>query len=518
MQGPDIINLVISGLIKPLFLTLVIGMIFLLIHKRSAAIKHFCLLMGMLSLLILPISSFLMPDMAWQFPLSGVLFQSLPFAWQEYLFKTSYINIDPLIWQWMLGIYLLVSTSILFYLLIGFIQLWQIYNRSAVVQDHETLLLVNEIRQLFGISRRVVLVSSQQIESPCVWGILAPKILLPENYQQWSYEQKVSVFMHELGHIHRYDALSLLIVRITCAVFWFLLPVWWFARKMARDSEMACDDLIYRMHNKQVQYAEHLLQIANHEKTDSRLVVPMSGHSEIYHRIMAVLDSKKPRQAVQAESIQYPLLISVFMLMILAALDNVTFFAEENTNQRSVFNLVWAPVSSSKNETINQVEISSQTEAEKVIAVVDALQSQQRPTLIVHVVPPREKINGNMPEEYKTNVEVDKNHLQFSAIETSPARTLKKSDVYRSLSWVEPEYPVDALEKGINGFVKISFDLDARGTPINFHIMESQPAGIFDQSVIRAMRNSRFEWLDQQNSPQPIQKHFVFQMDTRRKR
>lgn len=512
MQGPDIINLVFSGVVKPLLLILAIGIIFLLIHNRSAAIKHFCLLMGMLSLLILPVSSFLMPDMPWQFPLTDVLFRNLPFSWQEYLFKTSYISIEPVLWQSILGIYLLVSTSILFYLLIGFIHLWKIYSKAKAVDNQETLLLVNEIRQLFGISRRITLVSSNQIESPCVWGVLTPKILLPENYQQWSYEQKVSVLMHELGHIHRYDALSLLIVRITCAVFWFLFPVWWFARKMARDSEMACDDLIYRLHGKQVQYAEHLLQIANHAKTESNLVVPMAGHSEIYYRIMAVLDNKKPRQAVQAESIQYPLLIGALILVSLAALDNVKFFLAEDLEQRSVFNLILVPVSSSKTEAITK------TEAEEVIAAVDAFQSQEKPILITRIIPPREKIRGNMPEEYKTNLEVDKRGLQFSAIENPQTMAIKKTGAYRSLIWVEPDYPVAALEKGINGFVKISFDLDAAGTPTNFQIIESQPAGIFDQAVIQAMGNSRFEWLDQGNSPQSIQKHFVFQMDTRRKR
>lgn len=520
MQGPDLISIVISGLIKPLMLILLIAILFLLLRNRSAALKHFCLLMGMVSLLILPVSAFLIPDMDWAFPFSDELFQAIPFAWQEYLLKTSYTSIEPFWWQSILVLYLLVSTSIIFYLMIGFIQLWKLYARAKPVRDIETLELVDEIRYLFGINRKIRLVSSHEIESPCVWGIINPRILLPESYQSWTYEQKVSVLMHELGHIHRYDALSLLIVKITCAVFWFLIPVWWFSKKMARDSEMACDDLIYRLRDKQVEYAEHLLQLANHAKNNSGLVVSMSGsgsgnasgHSEIYQRIMAVLDKKKPRQAVEPESIQYPLIIGLLLVVSLGTLDNINVNSVIQPNQStSVFNWSWVKIVESKNQDANIIE------AEKTLASVEEFESQAKPILIIRTMPEIEKMDYGISEEYKSSIEADKTILQQDLF-NQPAMPLKANSDYRSSHSVQPAYPDVALKKGITGFVKILFDLDAAGTPVNLRIIESQPDGVFDQSVIQALEQSRFEWLEKNAPHSAIQQHFVFQFDTRRKR
>jgi bla regulator protein BlaR1 len=345
MQGPDLVSIVISGLIKPIILIVLVMLVYICLHKRSAALKHFCLMMGLISLLVLPVSAYFIPEMMWSFPFSEYLFNHLPFSWQEYLIKTSYTAIPSVLWQSLLIVYLLVSTSIMFYLLIGYAQVWKIYRSSSIVHDAETLELVNVIKNLFGIKFRISITSTEEITSPCVWGMWSPKILLPRNFINWTSDQKISVLMHELGHIHRYDVVSLFIVRMTCAIFWFLIPVWWMARKISANSEIACDDLIYRLGEKQIQYAEHLMQLADHSKEASTMVVPMSGHSEIYQRIMAVLDIKRPRQAVKSESIQYPVLIGILFVAVLASIDVIKFYPEKQLNNSGkLFNFSWARV------------------------------------------------------------------------------------------------------------------------------------------------------------------------------
>lgn len=517
MRGPDLISMLLSGFIKPLMLIGVIAIVFLLLRNRSAALKHFCLLMGMISLLILPVSAYLIPDMTWEFPFADLMFQYMPFEWQEYLLKTSYAPVDPLLWQSFLVVYLLGSTSIIFYLIISFIQLWIIYARAKPVKDIETGELVNEIRALLGIKRGVKLVSSQEIDSPCVWGIINPRILIPQSWQEWNYEQKVSVFMHELGHVHRYDALSLFIVKISCAVFWFLPPVWWFAKKMARDSEMACDDLIYRLQDKQVQYAEHLLQLANHSKSGSGVAVSIlgdsvAGHSEIYQRIMAILDNKKPRQAVEPESVQYPLIVGFILVFSLGALDNFNLHTVVQSHpSRSVFNWSWAKIIESKNQDANILE------AEKTLLSADEFQAQVKPVLITGDMPEVEKMEYGISEEYRTDLEIDKRSFQKEELIDSTV-TSKNISEYRSLKVVQPSYPDVALKKGLTGFVKIAFNVDVTGVPINIRIVESRPSGVFDQSVIQAIEQSRFEWLEKNSLHSDILQHFVFQLDTRRKR
>jgi len=517
MQGPDMVTVIINGLIKPSMLILLLFILYFFLRNSSAALKHFCLLMGLMSLLILPVSAFLIPDMAWDFPLSEALFRNLPFSWQEYLLKTSYTPIEPIWWESLVVIYLLGSTSILFFFLIGFIQVWNIYRKSTLVMDLETLDLATEIRHLYDINRQVKLVSSNQLSSPCIWGIWQPKILMPQTYKNWTYEQKVSVLMHELGHIHRFDSLSLLIVKLACSIFWFLLPVWWMAAKISKASEIACDDLIYRLSNKQVKYAEHLLQLANHSNTTSSSVVPMSGHSEIYHRIMAVLDIQRPRQAVKSESIQYPLVIGMLFIALLASLDRINFNPIKNnpSNPFSTFSLAWAKVAEA---TVADENI---LQAEKTLLMVDRMESQPRPVLITRTIPLAEKFNAEIKDEYKSISEIDKTSLQkLISYDSNKTEKSISSDLseYKVIQSILPVYPEVALKKGIMGNVKVKFFLDENGTPVDIQVVESNPAGIFDQSAINAISQSQFEWIQKQKSRSPILQQFIFQLDTRRKR
>lgn len=519
MQGPDLVTIFINGLIKPMMLIMLVMILYLFLRNRSAALKHFCLMAGMVSLLILPVSAYLIPEITWDFPFSTYFFDHLPFSWREYLIKTSYTTIPSFWWQSLLVVYLFVSTSIMFYLLIGFLQIWNIYRRSSIVEDEETLALVDEIKNLFDINRTLRLASSQELNSPCVWGIWSPKILLPQNYIDWSSDQKISVLMHELGHIHRYDALSLLVVRITCAIFWFLIPLWWIARKISASSEMACDDLIYRLGEKQVQYAEHLLQLADHSKDAPSMAVPMSGHSEIYQRIMAVLDIKRPRHAVKSESIQYPVLIGMLFVVVLASVDRINFYPEKQpVQQGKLFNFSWAKVAESEEQDENWVS------AEHTLLIADQLQSQPKPVLITRVIPQKEKVNSEIIEEYKNHFKIDKSDVAVTvAIHTENSIANKNSaSAYKTISAISPIYPEVALKKGITGNVKVEFDIDEYGYAKNIRILESNPSGIFDDAIIHSLKQSRFQWNENATQHSSIQRlsikqNFHFKLDHRKR-
>jgi bla regulator protein blaR1 len=523
MQGPDLATIVITGLIKPMMLIILVIILYICLRNRSAALKHFCLMMGIASLLILPVSSYFTPEMTWNFPFGVYLFDNLPFSWREYLIKTSYTTVPALLWQVVLAVYLFVSTSIIFYLLIGFIQVWKIYSRSSPVEDAETLALAHEIKHLFGINRKVRISSSRELSSPCVWGIWNPRILLPDNYIAWSSDQKISVLMHELGHVYRYDALSLLVVRMTCAIFWFLIPLWWMARKISVSSEIACDDLIYRMGEKHVQYAEHLLQLADHSENASAVVVPMSGHganhgsghSEIYQRIMAVLDIKRPRQAVKSESIQYPVLIGILFVVILASVDRINFYPEKPfDHQVKLFNFSWAKVIEPQEQDDNLVS------AEQALSVADQFELQPKPVLVTRVMPPKEKANSDIIEEYKNHYKIDKTDIDSRILigEGSSTSTANSSASYTAITSTRPVYPDHALKKGITGNVKVEFDLDDNGYAKNLRILESNPAGIFDAAIIHAIKQSRFKWNHHSTQYPSIKQEFHFRLDHRRKR
>jgi len=55
-----------------------------------------------------------------------------------------------------------------------------------------------------------------------------------------------------------------------------------------------------------------------------------------------------------------------------------------------------------------------------------------------------------------------------------------------------PEYPDDALTRGLEGHVTVGFDVDARGTVEGATVTESEPAGVFDAAALAAVRRWRY--------------------------
>jgi len=51
----------------------------------------------------------------------------------------------------------------------------------------------------------------------------------------------------------------------------------------------------------------------------------------------------------------------------------------------------------------------------------------------------------------------------------------------------EPIYPANAKRLGVEGHVSMEFDLSVDGKPINITMLESSPAGVFDQAGIEAL-------------------------------
>lgn len=69
----------------------------------------------------------------------------------------------------------------------------------------------------------------------------------------------------------------------------------------------------------------------------------------------------------------------------------------------------------------------------------------------------------------------------------------KQSTHGRLLSTKPPKYPVEAIRKRIEGYVKLEFDISERGEPINISVIESSPANVFDQAAIYSFKGWRYE-------------------------
>ncbi len=73
---------------------------------------------------------------------------------------------------------------------------------------------------------------------------------------------------------------------------------------------------------------------------------------------------------------------------------------------------------------------------------------------------------------------------------TQNAQTIQRE--YLPLNYISPEYPVEALAAGIEGFVLVEFTITPEGEPTGIVILERSPSAIFNASAVDAAERLRF--------------------------
>lgn len=131
----------------------------------------------------------------------------------------------------------------------------------------------------------------EKTQSPAVYGIFHPRIILPKNYDE---EELRYILLHERTHVHRKDNLWRLLGLIAVSVHWFNPLVWLFLKLFLTDLELACDEtaLSGLSGKEQRSYAMALLSGAG---SDSVLVSAFGGanlktrisHIVTYRRVTA---------------------------------------------------------------------------------------------------------------------------------------------------------------------------------------------------------------------------------------
>jgi beta-lactamase regulating signal transducer with metallopeptidase domain len=102
---------------------------------------------------------------------------------------------------------------------------------------------------------------SDKITTPAVYGIIHPKIIIPDAIAEGNIDY---VIMHEQVHSRRKDNLFRVIAVITACVHWFNPLIWVFLKCFFEDMELACDARVLRNLDKRQtkEYASAILECA----------------------------------------------------------------------------------------------------------------------------------------------------------------------------------------------------------------------------------------------------------------
>ena len=104
--------------------------------------------------------------------------------------------------------------------------------------------LLDEAARSLNCQRPVVLLRGLEETMPMAFGTRHPAILLPAVAGTWSESQRRAVLLHELAHVARYDCLTQSLAAIVCSLYWLHPGVWWVARRLRIERELACDDRV----------------------------------------------------------------------------------------------------------------------------------------------------------------------------------------------------------------------------------------------------------------------------------
>jgi beta-lactamase regulating signal transducer with metallopeptidase domain len=155
-----------------------------------------------------------------------------------------------------------------------------------------------ECAELLGVRQRVVVVETDEVESPAVYGWWRKRLLLPEGLREELTAQELRhVLRHELAHIKRRDPELNCVITALQILHWFNPVLWLAFGRMRADRELATDDLaLARTQARERRaYGETILKVLEGLSDRPALRGPLSGvvgigesKAEIGERISAI--------------------------------------------------------------------------------------------------------------------------------------------------------------------------------------------------------------------------------------
>lgn len=164
--------------------------------------------------------------------------------WSDFAFPTLRVGVPDLVAIVVVTLWTLASLAIVVRLIAALIALERLKRNSLPLA-----LEYRDAMECWGRatkgSRDVRICVSEAIEVPIAVGLFDSMILLPTHLVQLLEASEIDqITLHELGHLLRNDDWTNAIERITSALLFFNPAVWFIARQMDVEREVACDDYV----------------------------------------------------------------------------------------------------------------------------------------------------------------------------------------------------------------------------------------------------------------------------------
>ena len=356
----------------------------------------------------------------------------------------------------------------------------------------------------FGVTRPVRLLRSALVQTPSLFGWIAPVIVLPASVLVGLTPQQVElVIAHELGHVRRWDyAINLLQIVVETVLFYHPV-VHWVSREVRNEREACCDDLVLRRGADPVDYAKTLASLEElRGMTHAPALAASGGH--LIGRIRRIV-GVEPRfgapafgaQAVLVAALAFAAVMSVKPVARdvlnlgggadapLAGSGVATPTGLATRAASMAFERALAPAPGRADVAVPEASVASVTDVPLEIAPVASAPMSPPKLALALAVPAAPPVAG-APRAI-SDLRFDRVTLAMRAIAPSAARREAIA-----IETIAPEYPRRAAIAGVEGQVALSFTIDGAGRARNITVQSATGAPEFARAAVSALRQWRF--------------------------
>jgi beta-lactamase regulating signal transducer with metallopeptidase domain len=337
--------------IKGSILVIAAAAVVALVSRASAATRHFIWTLAVIGLLVLPLFATVLPEWTLAVPIaSSETDAAIDVSRPAPLAPATAATIDSaaapiarvndtasapldarLPWPLLPGAIYGVGALVVFArLLHQRSAARRIVREATAISDREWISTQDDCAARIGVARSVALRRSAVQLMPMTTGTMAPSIVVPADADTWDENRRRAVLLHELAHIARHDCLTQMLSAIACAAYWFHPGVWYVARRLRIERELACDDRVLAAGAQADEYAGHLLELAYSwsGRRAPALVVGMASSRKLESRMRAVLDPARNRTALSRRTWLAGAAVGAALLLPLAAMTMTTASAD----------------------------------------------------------------------------------------------------------------------------------------------------------------------------------------------
>ncbi|TAM61840.1 MAG: TonB family protein [Rhodanobacter sp.] len=356
---------------------------------------------------------------------------------------------------------------------------------------------VADMAKRFGVRRQVTVLCSKVIATPALIDWWRPVILLPMAVACGFPVQQIELILaHELAHLRRWDPLANLFQVVVETLYFYHPVVHWISRDVRDEREICCDEMALSAGGgSRRDFAQALTELGELRERHGSLLLAASGGvllDRVQHLVRPVHETERLRMTARSVAA----LLAVALVVVTLRLE----WRQGQLQQRLTASLVQlqslltltAPVL-----PLSHVQVDGQLPdlaplhaelvrssagkplatgtPQPVASTLDVLTSLTMPGLppvrISDLIPVRGKLTWQVPRQ---------------------AESLTASAALAPIHMRQPTYPPDALRRGIEGRVVVEFGLAPDGGVRDLRVIHAEPAGVFDQAAMRAMRGWKY--------------------------